>query len=92
MVPGYPKGLSGESIPISARLMALADVYDALISRRVYKEAIPHDLAVDMIASESGKQFDPDVTAAFLELAGRFKEIAETYRDEISETETEFIV
>ena len=87
---GYPKGLSGESIPISARLMALADVYDALISRRVYKEAIPHETAAAMIAAESGKQFDPDVTAAFLELAGRFKEIAETYRDEVSEADREF--
>ena len=79
---GYPEGLSGGNIPVSARLMALADVYDALISRRVYKEPIPHEIAVSMIKVEAGKQFDPFVVAAFLELADRFKEIAATYIDE----------
>ena len=82
---GYPEGLSGESIPVSARLMALADVYDALISRRVYKEPIPHESAVTMIAAEAGKQFDAVVIKAFLELADRFKEIAQAYRDEFSD-------
>lgn len=79
---GYPEGLAGGKIPVSARLMALADVYDALISRRVYKEPIPHEIAVSMIEVETGKHFDPVVVAAFLELADRFKEIAETYVDE----------
>ena len=82
---GYPEGLSGESIPLSGRLMALADVYDALISRRVYKDPIPHEIAMNMIATESGKQFDPAVIGAFLELAERFREIAQTYRDEPEE-------
>ena len=79
---GYPEGLSGESIPLSARLMALADVYDALISRRVYKDPIPHERAVEIIREESGKHFDPVIVAAFLEIADLFKEIAKTFRDQ----------
>jgi putative two-component system response regulator len=82
---GYPEGLSGEMIPISGRLMALADVYDALISRRVYKDPIPHDIAAAMIEAEAGKQFDPVVIAAFAELAERFREISITYSDEFPE-------
>lgn len=82
---GYPEGLSGENIPVSGRLMALADVYDALISRRVYKDAFSHNDAVAMIVAETGKQFDPVVITAFLALVDRFKEIAETYRDELPE-------
>lgn len=82
---GYPEGLSGAAIPVSGRLMALADVYDALISRRVYKEPIPHAQSVAMIAAEAGKQFDPAVVAAFLQLQDRFLEIANTYRDEFAE-------
>ena len=79
---GYPEGLAGENIPLSGRLMALADVYDALISQRVYKDPIPHEIATNMIVAESGKQFDPAVVVAFLELTDRFQEIARTYRDE----------
>lgn len=82
---GYPSGLAGTDIPVSARLMALADVYDALISRRVYKAPISHDVALTMIEAETGKHFDPDVVAAFLELEDRFRLIAETYRDEFPE-------
>ncbi|MDR3573855.1 MAG: two-component system response regulator [Anaerolineaceae bacterium] len=78
---GYPKKLSGDKIPVSARLMALADVYDALISRRVYKDPIPHTAAVSIIKAESGRHFDPAVVDAFLTLADRFKDISETYRD-----------
>jgi putative two-component system response regulator len=63
-------------------LMALADVYDAIISRRVYKDPIPHAAAVEIIREESGKQFDPTVVQAFLELADRFREISEAFRDE----------
>jgi len=80
---GYPEGLSGEQIPISARLMAIADVYDALISRRVYKNALPHANAVDIIQSEAGKHFDPALVAAFTVLNHRFKEISEAYQDEL---------
>ncbi len=79
---GYPKGLKGDEIPIAGRLMALADVYDALISRRVYKEPYSHDDAVDMIRDGSGKHFDPDIVDAFVALQTQFKEIAATYADQ----------
>ena len=79
---GYPENLAGEQIPVSARLMALADVYDAIISRRVYKDPMPHANAVEIIREVSGKQFDPVVVQAFLTLADRFQEISETFRDE----------
>ncbi|GAB4448903.1 MAG: two-component system response regulator [Rhodocyclaceae bacterium] len=78
---GYPDGLSGEAIPIPARLMAVADVYDALISRRVYKPALPHEAAVAQILAGRGSHFDPDVVDAFAGLAERFREIALRYAD-----------
>ena len=58
---GYPRGLKGREIPLSARIMAVADVYDALISNRVYKKAIPREEALEIIYSESGTHFDPDI-------------------------------
>ena len=58
---GYPSGLKGEEIPLSARVMAVADVYDALISDRVYKKAIPPQEALEIIYSEAGTHFDPDI-------------------------------
>ena len=78
---GYPEGLSGDDIPISARLMAVADVYDALISKRVYKEGMPHEQAVAMIREGRGTHFDPDVVDAFLEIAEEFRAIAERFAD-----------
>ncbi|OHX18404.1 two-component system response regulator [Chromobacterium amazonense] len=78
---GYPEGLSGERIPLSARLMAVADVYDALISRRVYKPPFSHETAVDMIREGSGRHFDPDVVDAFLQIAEQFRQIAQRYAD-----------
>lgn len=78
---GYPDGLAGEAIPISARLMALADVFDALITRRVYKEPAAFADARDIIAAESGRQFDPDVVTAFLSLFSEFQAIATHYGD-----------
>lgn len=78
---GYPDGLSGTEIPLSARIMAIADVYDALISRRVYKPAYPHDDAVHMIMRERGTHFDPGLADAFFEIRGRFLEIAERFAD-----------
>lgn len=78
---GYPQGLKGDQIPISARLMAVADVYDALISRRIYKEPMPHEDAVKIIAQTSGRHFDPDVVAAFLEVQETFNAIAISYAD-----------
>ncbi len=78
---GYPQGLKGEDIPISARLMALADVYDALISRRVYKESMSHEQAVETIIEGQGSHFDPDIVEAFVELQHEFKLIANRFSD-----------
>jgi len=78
---GYPEGLSGDAIPISARLMAVADVYDALISRRVYKEGMPHDNAVQIIVEGKGIHFDPDMVDAFLLIHDKFHEIAQRFAD-----------
>ncbi len=74
---GYPKGLKGDEIPLSARFVALADVYDALTSKRIYKDKFPHDMAKEMIAAEKGKHFDPDVVEAFLANADEFDVIRE---------------
>ncbi|MDO8988666.1 MAG: HD domain-containing phosphohydrolase [Sideroxyarcus sp.] len=78
---GYPLGLKGDDIPISARLMALADVYDALISRRVYKHPYTHAEAVAHILQGRGAHFDPDVADAFLSIQEEFRRIAEQYQD-----------
>ena len=78
---GYPQGLSGDDIPISARLMAVADVYDALISRRIYKEGMSHEKAVEIILQGKGSHFDPDMVDAFAELQEEFRKIAKTYAD-----------
>ena len=79
---GYPQGLAGETIPLSARLMAIADVYDALITKRIYKEAIPHDEAVKIIEAGSGTHFDPDVVNAFVEISDKFAAIATQFGEE----------
>jgi response regulator RpfG family c-di-GMP phosphodiesterase len=76
---GYPDGLAGNDIPVSGRLMALADVYDALISERVYKPAFSHQQAREIIIEGSGSHFDPDVVEAFLALEDAFQEIAATF-------------
>lgn len=78
---GYPRGLRGEAIPISGRLMAVADVYDALVSRRVYKPPIPHDQAVTIILEGSGSHFDPDIVSAFTAITSDFLSIAARFRD-----------
>jgi putative two-component system response regulator len=78
---GYPDGLAGEAIPVSARLMALADVFDALISARVYKPAFSYEKARDIIAEGRAQHFDPAVCDAFLEAFADFVAIAERYRD-----------
>ena len=78
---GYPQGLAGDDIPISARLMALADVYDALISRRVYKLGMPHEKAVEIICNGKGSHFDPDVVDAFLTIQDEFIAISKQYAD-----------
>jgi putative two-component system response regulator len=78
---GYPDGLKGEAIPLPARLMAVADVFDALISKRVYKPAFPFEKAVNIIMSGKGSHFDPDIIAAFVERLEDFREIAERFAD-----------
>lgn len=78
---GYPSKLSGDDIPIAARLMALADVYDAMSCKRVYKSAIAHDDVTSVILDGRGRHFDPDVVDAFLEIQQQFVEIAEKYSD-----------
>lgn len=76
---GYPRGISGTDIPLGARLMAVADVYDALVSKRCYKEAFPHEESARIIRESSGSHFDPDVVRAF-----------ETFVDELPEIYSRF--
>ncbi|HQD56808.1 MAG TPA: two-component system response regulator [Candidatus Competibacteraceae bacterium] len=78
---GYPEGLAGDAIPISARLMAVADVYDALISWRIYKPAMSHEEAVRIIREGRGNHFDPDIVDAFLEITNEFQAIAAQFAD-----------
>lgn len=78
---GYPQGLSGEDIPLAGRIVALADVYDALTSKRVYKEAFAHDVAFGMIRDESGEHFDPRVVDAFIDREGEFIEIGNRFKE-----------
>jgi putative two-component system response regulator len=78
---GYPRGLSKKDIPISGRLMALSDVYDALISKRIYKNAFTHDEAKAIIIEGSGLHFDPDIVDAFIKREHKFIEIMKKFRD-----------
>lgn len=78
---GYPQGLAGEAIPLSGRIMTVADVYDALISERVYKPAYPHEVAVRQIEDGRGTQFDSDVVDAFMTVADKLREISESFAD-----------
>ena len=78
---GYPQGLAGDAIPVAARLMAVADVYDALICRRVYKAGMPHEQAVALIVEGRGSHFDPDVVDAFVALQDEFRSIAARFAD-----------
>ncbi len=73
---GYPRGLGGEEIPLSARIMAVADVYDALISTRPYKRPLPHEAALKYIRNGRGRHFDPDLVDAFLASHETFRAIA----------------
>ncbi|TWU14954.1 Cyclic di-GMP phosphodiesterase response regulator RpfG [Symmachiella macrocystis] len=78
---GYPDNLIGNEIPIAARIVAIADVYDALATRRVYKPDLPHIACVGFIERGRGTQFDPDLVDAFLEVEQQFRRIAEQYSD-----------
>jgi HD-GYP domain-containing protein (c-di-GMP phosphodiesterase class II) len=78
---GYPRRLKGEDIPLSARIIALVDAYDAITSRRRYKEAKSHEEAVDIIRGDSGSHFDPIVVDAFLRCQDRFDEVRRQYAE-----------
>ncbi|MFH1747678.1 MAG: HD domain-containing phosphohydrolase [Planctomycetota bacterium] len=78
---GYPVGVTGQDIPLCGRIVALADVYDALTSKRVYKEAFDHHVAHSMICEETGKHFDPDVVDAFVEREDEFLAIRRRFAE-----------
>lgn len=78
---GYPQGLRGEEIPLSARILALADVYDALTTKRVYKNAFSHRKSVEIILKESGTHFDPDIVKVFIKLEPEFEQLAKELAD-----------
>lgn len=78
---GYPLGISGQAIPLSARILALGDVYDALTSKRVYKDAFSHEVSTSIIVEGRGSHFDPKVVDAFLRVENRFREIRRTHDD-----------
>jgi len=79
---GYPYGLKGDAIPLSGRLMALADVYDALITKRVYKPAFSHEKSKAIILEGRGGHFDPDIVDAFIAIEHEFISIAQSYKDQ----------
>lgn len=78
---GYPNKIKGDAIPVGARLMSVADVYDALVSRRAYKEPYPHDVAVKEILDGRGTQFDPDVVDAFMSFESELLAIYDNFQD-----------
>lgn len=77
---GYPYGLRGAEIPLAARIMTIADFFDAIVSKRCYKEAMSFDEAFDLIKQQRGKKFDPVITDAFLEIRKQIEVIARNYR------------
>ncbi len=83
---GYPQGLSGNAIPLSARIVALADVYDALSVERCYKQPILHEQCVEIIRVEAGKHFDPGIVDVFLQIQSEFDRIRATYAEKESLT------
>ena len=89
---GYPYGLAGEDIPLAARIVAVADVYDALTSRRVYKSAYSHDVARDILIKESGSHFDPEIVKAFLENEQEIIAISEAFREDREQSATQLKV
>jgi putative two-component system response regulator len=78
---GYPRALAGEEIPFAGRIMSIPDVYDALISERVYKRAYKHEEAIEIIKKGIGSQFDPDVGKTFVDISDQFNEIAMNNKD-----------
>lgn len=84
---GYPRGLREDEIPIPGRLMSVADAYDAIISARGYKPALPHEEAVRILRDERGTHFDPDVVDAFLDTQDDFRQVADRFGGEVVEPE-----
>ena len=82
---GYPAGLSGKDIPLAGRLMAIIDVYDALVNKRVYKPAFTHEAALSMMKEERGTHFDPELLDAFFEIGDEVQQIVDSFGQ--SETE-----
>lgn len=82
---GYPTGISGADIPMEARIMALADVFDALVSKRVYKERMSYDDAFRIIAESSGTHFDPELCGEFLECREKIEALYNSYPDDVDE-------
>lgn len=78
---GYPFGRRGEAIPLSARIVSIADVYDALVSERIYKPAFPHEQCVAMIREGAGTQFDPELVNVFLNIERRFADVSDRIRE-----------
>ena len=76
---GYPCGLAGEAIPLSARIMAVADVFDALVSRRSYKAGFPFEKAMEIIREGSGSHFDPQIAGAFLRAEAEVRQVADAF-------------
>lgn len=76
---GYPNGTRGEEIPLAARIVAIADVYDALSSKRVYKDALSHDQCVEIISNQAGTHFDPEIVNVFLKIENQFRKIRDQY-------------
>jgi putative two-component system response regulator len=81
---GYPKGLKGEEIPLQGRLMAIVDVYDALVSDRPYKTACTHEQATEIIVQGKGTHFEPALVDVFVKLSGEFNEITKTFKHEVA--------
>jgi putative two-component system response regulator len=76
---GYPSGIAGKDIPLAGRLMAIIDVYDALVNKRVYKPAFTHEAALAMMESERGTHFDPELLDAFFEIQAEVMSIADSF-------------
>ncbi|MCR5734593.1 MAG: HD domain-containing protein [Lachnospiraceae bacterium] len=81
---GYPKGLSGEDIPLSARVMAVADVFDALVSKRIYKPAMPFEKAMGIIEKDAGTHFDPKVAEVFIESSDEVRDVCNKFDEEFN--------
>ncbi len=88
---GYPRGLKGDEIPLSAQIVAIADMYDALTSQRVYKEAFTHEASLNIMKSERGRHFNPELFDMFLEISDQFDEIRKSFVAESATIEPQML-